>query len=120
MNNSPRGEVAAGAEAFLSRDPLQARDRIVAYFHDTHRETFAQARRHLGAPAGEREVHEAVLGAVKLVFRSVGADFSKPTRQALLAVVDVLARKAAVWGVPRLEAERHARWMRSAAEGVET
>lgn len=105
-----------GRESRDAWDGARARDLIVEHFHAEHRGVFASARLRLGATAGAAEVFEAVVGAVRLVFRSVGADFSNPTREDLLSVVEALARKAAVWGTPPYAVERQSRRMVSAID----
>ncbi len=87
--------------------PVKARDLIVKCFYEAQRETFAAAGENLGRAPNDAELHNTVTGAVRVTFREAGADFDHPTKDSLMAVVQILARKSKSWGTPPDIVEHH-------------
>ncbi|MFN3396024.1 MAG: hypothetical protein ACK4Z9_04435 [Thermodesulfovibrionales bacterium] len=88
-------------------DSYKARDIIVKCFFEAQKETFSRSRQTLGLEVDEKKILSNIVAAIRLAFKEVGEDFDKPTRESLLKVVDVLARKAASWGTPKDIIDHH-------------
>ncbi|MBI4684913.1 MAG: hypothetical protein HY755_06915 [Nitrospirae bacterium] len=80
--------------------PAKARDLIIKCFYESQKETFLSARRQLGVRSSDEDIHASVVAGVQLAFRETGGDFEHPTREGLMKVVDVLAKKSSSWGTP--------------------
>lgn len=78
----------------------RARDLIAHCFLEAQKETFAHAGMNLGQAPTDEDLHSMIVGAIRLAFRETGNNYDQPSKQALTAVVQVLARKAAVWQTP--------------------
>ena len=92
---------------FRNITPLKARGLIIECFFDAQKETFARTKQQLGKVASDSEIRSSVEGALKLAFKEAGEDFEKPTKASLAKVVDILGRKAMVWGTPQDIIEHH-------------
>ncbi|MRR09220.1 hypothetical protein EG831_03860 [bacterium] len=77
-----------------------ARDLVVKCFFEAQRETFWRAKRKLQAGAAESDIETSVLASVRVAFREAGGDFDDPSPETLRRAVEVLARKARLWGTP--------------------
>lgn len=88
-------------------NPAKARDLIVTCFYEAQKETFARSKEQLGVSSKDEDIHKSVVSGVKLAFTEAGENFDKPTKESLLKVVGVLARKAASWGTPGDIIEHH-------------
>ncbi len=81
--------------------PEKARDLIIKCFFEAQKETFARTKQDLGISSTEKDLMSSVEGSIKLAFRGVGEDFAKPSKTALMKVVEALSKKAASWGTPQ-------------------
>lgn len=88
-------------------DSLKARDIIVKCFFEAQKETFSRSRQTLGLEADNDRIYSNVVASIRLAFKEAGEDFDKPTKDSLMKVVEVLARKAASWGTPKDIIEHH-------------
>ncbi len=84
----------------LGLDELKARDLVVKCFCHAQLETFKKARKTLGYSTGFTELQNSVTSAVKLAFKKADHDFDKPTREALMEVIVILAEDARAMGTP--------------------
>ncbi len=88
-------------------DAFKARDIIVKCFFEAQKETFARSRETLGLTTDNEKIYSNVIAAVRLAFKEEGENFDIPTKDSLIKVVNVLARKAASWGTPTNIIEYH-------------
>jgi hypothetical protein len=86
---------------------VKARDLIVKCFYEAQKETIDAAGKNIGQVQNDAELHNTVIGAVRLAFRDAGGDFDQPTKDGLMAVVQILARKSQQWGTPQNIVEHH-------------
>jgi len=91
----------------LDMTPIKARDLIVECFYQAQKETISDAGRRIGQAQNQAELRNTVSGAVRLAFREAAADFDRPTKHSLMAVVQILARKSQHWGTPADIVEHH-------------
>ena len=89
--------------------PAKARDLITRCLLEAQRETFVHSEERLGHRPGDDDLQTIVEGAVRLAFREAQQDYDNPTREGLVSVVGVLARKSASWGTPPEIIEHHKR-----------
>lgn len=88
------------ADALNDLTAVKARDLIVRCFLEAQKETIVAAGHNLGQqPTGE-DLQNSVVGAVRLAFREIHGDYDEPTKNTLMQVVGVLARKSSTWGTP--------------------
>ena len=80
--------------------PAKARDTIINCFFTAQRETFARMKEKAHPFVSTKEIKSTVTAAVRGVFKEIGADFDKPTKNDLTKVVEILAAKAKSWGTP--------------------
>ncbi len=93
--------------------PEKARDLVVECFFQAQHETFARAKKALGARGlDEASLRADVVTAIRLVFEEVGGEYDRPAPESLVAVVQALMRKAEAWGTPPEIVEHHARQLR--------
>ena len=95
------------AADLVSLTPEKARDLITRCLLEAQKETFARNEQVLGHMPGDRELQSIVEGTVRLAFRETKQDYDNPTRQSLMKVVEVLARKSSSWGTPAEIIENH-------------
>lgn len=95
------------AADLVSLTPEKARDLITRCLLEAQKETFARNEQVLGHMPGDRELQSIVEGTVRLAFRETKQDYDNPTRQSLMKVVEVLARKLSSWGTPAEIIEHH-------------
>ncbi|MDA8431453.1 MAG: hypothetical protein M0Z60_00655 [Nitrospiraceae bacterium] len=81
--------------------PEKARDLIIKCFFEAQKETFARTRQGLGISFNDGDLRATVEGSIKLAFKTVGEDISKPSKAGLMRVVESLSKKAASWGTPQ-------------------
>lgn len=81
-------------------DVVKARDLVVKCFYHAQKSTFERARKRLGASTGEKDLQKSTTAVVKLAFKKAGYDFERPTKEALVEVVEILAGNATVMGTP--------------------
>jgi hypothetical protein len=87
--------------------PTKARDLVTRCLLEAQKETFAQNEQRLGRNTDDRDLIAIVEGAVRLAFREARQDYDNPTREGLVKVVEVLARKSNSWGTPSDIIEHH-------------
>lgn len=87
--------------------PAKARDLITRCLLEAQKETFARHERMLGHTSADQDLQALVEGAVRLAFRETNQDYENPTREGLVKVVDLLARKSNAWGTPAEIIEHH-------------
>ena len=85
---------SVNAADLLDMTPAKARDLIVECFHQAQRRHMSAASEFIGQSHTEADLHNTVIGAVRLAFREADGNFDEPTKPALLRVVEILARKA--------------------------
>ena len=81
-------------------DELKARDLIVKCFLHAQYQTFERAKKRLGSPTDFKNIQKSITAVVKMAFKKSGHDFDKPTKGALIVVVEMLTEEAAVMGTP--------------------
>lgn len=82
----------------IAIEPHKARDLIVKCFFHAQRQTFERARKALGIPTEYKDLQKSTAAVVKLAFKEAGYDFEKPSKEALVAVIRILAGNATVMG----------------------
>ena len=95
------------ASDLVDLTPVKARDLITRCLLEAQRETFAQSERRLGQTADDENIRNIVIGTVRLAFRETEQDYSNPTPEGLVKVVELLARKSGSWGTPPEIIEHH-------------
>ena len=95
------------ATDLMNMTPVKARDLIVKCFFEAQKESIAAAGKNIGQAQNDTELHNTVVGAVRLAFRETAGDFDHPTKAGLMAVVQTLARKSTQWGTPPEIVEHH-------------
>jgi len=87
-------------EDLFNLNAEKARDLITKCFFEAQKETFYAAGKSLGQVPTDEQLHDIIVGAIRLAFRENNRDYDVPDKQALTEVVQVLARKAATRGTP--------------------
>ena len=80
--------------------PQKALTLIEQCFYEAQRETFSRVPAPDGHARTEEELRRSTAASVRYAFAQVGERYEAPTGEALLKVVQVLARKAVAWGTP--------------------
>ncbi len=96
--------------------PSKARDLIVKCFYEAQKETFLRSRQQLGIRSSDEDIHASVVSGVRLAFKEADGDFDKPTKESLMNVVGVLAKKSASWGTPEDIIEHHKKQIQKVLE----
>ena len=84
----------------LDLNEQKARDLIVKCFTHSQYQTFERAKKRLGSPTDFNSIQKSTASVVKMAFKKSGHDFDKPTKQALIDVLEILAKDSAVMGTP--------------------
>lgn len=101
MSDRPSiGHWSVSEADLVGLDAAKARNLIVRCFFEAQKETVARAQESLGMGHDDAAVHRAVEDAVRLAFTSSGFSFDRPTKPALQAVVELLARRSSAFGTP--------------------
>jgi hypothetical protein len=79
---------------------VKAKNLIIECFYQEQSQTFRRVLEGAGVSASENDVRKAVVAAVKFTFKEIGEDYDNPTKESLIKVVELLAKKAAMWGTP--------------------
>jgi hypothetical protein len=87
----------------------KARDLILECFFFAQKETFAHAKEKLGMPTSDEEVRKSICTIIKKGFSEISASFDYPTKEAMLRLLELLAVKSRVWGMPREIVDHHRR-----------
>ena len=87
--------------------PSKARDIMLTCFIEAQKETFARSKKDLGIGSDDRQLRESITTAIKMVFKEIGGDYEKPSKESLIRAMEVLGRRAASWGTPQDIIEYH-------------
>ena len=91
--------------------PIRARDLVIKCFLEAQKETYHRIKQTIGVSDTEEEVQKTVLAGIRGTFKEVGGDFENPTKESLLNVVELLSKKAKLWGTPPDIIEFHKKCM---------
>lgn len=87
--------------------PAKVRSLLIDCFFEAQKMTMIQAGQSLGTKTDADTLRANVEGVIRLGFKEVGADFETPTKSGMIAVMNVLARKASAWGTPKEIIDHH-------------
>jgi len=90
---------------------VKARDLVIKCFYEAQKETYHRTKQAIGISDTEDEVHKTVLAGIRGAFKETGGDFDNPTKASLLNVIELLAKKAKLWGTPPDIIEFHKKCM---------
>ena len=97
-------------ESLGAMTPAKVRDLMVKCFLEAQKETCHRTKQANGADT-EEEIHRTVVAGIRGPFKLVEGDYEVPSRETLMKVVESLARKAKLWGIPPDIIEYHKRCM---------
>jgi len=80
--------------------PFLVRDLLIECYFTAQKGMFRYLKEKSGVASDDNDIHQRIASLVRLAFVKVDEDFSNPSEEGLLKVMDYMAEMEMSWGTP--------------------